>query len=248
MRARNIKPALFKNPDLGECSPQARLGFIGLWCMADREGRLLDRAKLVKAELFPYDSIDTEAILSELARCGLIKRYEVDGQKIIWIVNFTKHQAPHFKEKPSELPCFFESTKQAPTQVSANTNPDQCQNPLNPDTGLLNPDTGLLNPNTSVQSNGRDEYPESFERFWEAFPSTRRTKKKDALRRWKLATKTRDVDYITQRAKDYAASEQGRSEYAVMPSVWLNSHMWEDSPEAWNRKTSPQTSNRGFTT
>jgi hypothetical protein len=216
---------------------------------------LLDRAKLIKAELFPYDSINVEPILSELAGCGLIKRYEVEGQKVIWIVNFTKHQAPHFKEKPSELPCFCESTKQAPTQVGASTNPDQCQHPLNPDSGLLNPDSGLLNPDSgllnpdlSVPSNGRDVYPESFERFWEAFPSTRRTKKKDAFRRWRLATKTRDVEYITQRAREYAASEQGRSEYAVMPSVWLNSHMWEDAPEAWNRKPAHQASARGFTT
>jgi hypothetical protein len=236
MRARNIKPALFKNPDLGECSPQARLGFIGLWCMADREGRLLDRAKLIKAELFPYDSIDVGPILSELAGCGLIKRYEVEGQKVIWIVNFTKHQSPHFKEKPSELPCFCESTKQAPTQVSASTNPDQCQHPLNPDSGLLNPDSGLLNPDLSVPSNGRPEYTESFERFWSAYPTARRTKKKDAFNRWKLATKSRDHEFLIQRATDYAASEQGMSEYAVMPSVWLNSHMWEDSPEAWKRK------------
>jgi hypothetical protein len=91
MRARNIKPSFFKNPDLGECSPEARLVFVGLWCMADREGRMLDRAKLVKAEVFPYDNIDTEAILCELADRGLIKRYQAKDQKIIWIVNFSKH-------------------------------------------------------------------------------------------------------------------------------------------------------------
>jgi hypothetical protein len=144
MRARNIKPSFFKNPDLGECSPQARLGFIGLWCLADREGRVLDRAKLVKAELFPYDNIDTEAILAELAECGLIKRYEAGGQKIIWIVNFAKHQSPHFKEKPSDLPAFIESPEQAPTQVGASTDPGKCQHPLNSDSGYLNPDCGIL--------------------------------------------------------------------------------------------------------
>ena len=150
MRARNIKPSFFKNPDLGECSPQARLGFIGLWCMADREGRVLDRAKLVKAELFPYDDMDTEAILCELADCGLIKRYEAKGQKVIWIVNFAKHQSPHFKEKSSELPAFFESPVQAQEKPQAGTNLGQCQPPLNPESGLLNPECGILNPESGL--------------------------------------------------------------------------------------------------
>jgi hypothetical protein len=216
--------------------------------MADREGRLLDRAKLVKAELFPYDSIDTEAILCELAECGLIKRYESRGQKVIWIVNFTKHQSPHFKEKPSELPCFNESTDQTPDKPQTSTNPGQCQHPLNPDSGYLIPDTGLLNPDTSVPSNGRVEYTESFERFWQSFPVTRRTKKKDAYSRWKIATKSQDEEYLIQRANDHALSEQGLGDYAVMPSVWLNSNMWDDAPEAWNRKTAHQTSAKGFTT
>lgn len=76
-------------------------------------------------------------------------------------------------------------------------------------------------------------YSEDFESFWQSFPKTRRTKKGEAYRKWKLAVKTVPATMLITRAKQYAQSERGRSEYAVMPSVWLNGRMWEDEPEAW---------------
>src|SRR5690625_577204 len=53
MRARNIKPGLFKNEILGEADPIYSLLFIGLWTLADKEGRLENRPKRIRAELFP---------------------------------------------------------------------------------------------------------------------------------------------------------------------------------------------------
>ena len=57
-RSRNIKPGFFLNDDLAECEPLARLLFAGLWCIADREGRLEDRPKRIKIEVLPYDNCD----------------------------------------------------------------------------------------------------------------------------------------------------------------------------------------------
>ncbi len=51
MRARGIKPAFFKNEELAELGTVAQLLFIGLWCLADREGRLEDRPKRIGAEV-----------------------------------------------------------------------------------------------------------------------------------------------------------------------------------------------------
>ena len=105
MRARNIKPGFFMNVDMGELLPQTRLLFIGLWCLADREGRLHDKARRIRAEIFPYDeSFDVEAMLSQLLTSEFITRYEVDGEKYISITNFSKHQNPHYKEGPSDIP------------------------------------------------------------------------------------------------------------------------------------------------
>ncbi len=103
-RSRNLKPGFFKNEDLAECTPEARLTFAGLWTLADREGRLEDRPKRIKAELFPFDSWDVEPLLQELAGRSFILRYQVDGRALIQVVNFAKHQNPHHREAPSDLP------------------------------------------------------------------------------------------------------------------------------------------------
>ena len=102
-RARNIRPGFFKNEDLAECSPWARLCFAGLWCLADRDGRLEDRPKRIKGELFPFDTVDVEPLLQELERWKFIVRYEAAGLHAIQILNFAKHQSPHYSEKDSEI-------------------------------------------------------------------------------------------------------------------------------------------------
>jgi DnaD/phage-associated family protein len=103
-RSRNIKPGFFLNDELAECEPLARLLFAGLWCIADREGRLEDRPKRIKAEILPYDDCDIDQLLNQLAQHGFILRYEIDGCQYIQIVNFSKHQNPHYKESESIIP------------------------------------------------------------------------------------------------------------------------------------------------
>lgn len=103
-RARNIKPGFFKNEDLAELSADVRLLFIGLWTLADREGRLEDRPKRIKGELFPFEMSDVDSMLTQLQTSGFVIRYEVSGSRFLQVVNFVKHQDPHYKEKASEIP------------------------------------------------------------------------------------------------------------------------------------------------
>ena len=104
MRARNIKPGFFINEQLAECCFAARILFEGLWCLADRDGRLNDKPRKIKVLVFPYDDVDTEALLNELATNNLIVRYEVEGNQYIEIPTFLKHQKPHPKETKSVIP------------------------------------------------------------------------------------------------------------------------------------------------
>lgn len=103
-RARNIKPGFFKNEDLSELSPYARLLFVGLWCLADREGYLEDRPKRIKGELFPYENVNVDQYLNDLHVAGFIIRYEVDGERYISIPKFSDHQNPHHREAASRIP------------------------------------------------------------------------------------------------------------------------------------------------
>ena len=100
-RIRTIKPDFFLNEEVAELSLYARLTFIGLWTLADKEGRLEDRPKRIKAQLLPYDDCDMDAILNELhcANAHFITRYVAqdctpNAQKCAYIQvrNFTKHQ------------------------------------------------------------------------------------------------------------------------------------------------------------
>ncbi len=103
-RARNIKPGFFENEVLAELGPFDRLLFMGLWTLADREGRLEDRPKRIKMKLFPGDDYDVERGLEALAGKGFISRYEVEGHAVVEVANFLKHQKPHGTEKDSTLP------------------------------------------------------------------------------------------------------------------------------------------------
>jgi hypothetical protein len=103
-RARNIKPGFFKNDLLVELDFATRLCFPGLWTIADRAGRLEDRPKKIKMEIFPADNVDIDGMLAALTATGFLIRYEVEGARYIQIVNWDKHQNPHHTEKGSVIP------------------------------------------------------------------------------------------------------------------------------------------------
>ena len=103
-RARNIKPGFFTNDELVALPFETRLLFIGLWTIADRAGRLLDRPKKIKMDVLPGDDVDVDACLSQLAAGGFITRYSVGGLRIVQVVNWSKHQNPHVKEAVSTIP------------------------------------------------------------------------------------------------------------------------------------------------
>lgn len=119
MRARNIKPGFFKNERLADVPLEARLLFIGLWLLADREGYLEYRPKRIRAEIAPYDEWEVEDLLCSLAENGFVEIYEHKETRqplFIHVINFTKHQNPHVKEKCSKIKGLLEhsaSTMQA---------------------------------------------------------------------------------------------------------------------------------------
>src|SRR4051812_9042549 len=106
-RIRTIKPDTFKDEDLAEQPFDVRLLFIGLWTQADVAGRMEDRPKRLKVEIFPYDNVDIDELLNKLSQAGFILRYSIDEKKYIQVVNFTKHQRINGKEaqSPSVFPA-----------------------------------------------------------------------------------------------------------------------------------------------
>lgn len=150
-RARNIKPGFFTNDELAELPALTRLLFIGLWCIADREGRLEDKPKRIKVETLPYDDFDVDAALSDLMRAGFLTRYSVDGARYIQIDKFAKHQNPHVKEAESTIP--------APDKSGASTGQESKPEQPKPERATLIPDSGLLIPDSIDMSGKPDDAP-----------------------------------------------------------------------------------------
>jgi hypothetical protein len=169
-RSRNIKPGLFINEKLGEAPPDYVLTFVGLWTLADKEGRLEYRPKRIKAELFPYREVDLCMALAWLMHESFITIYCVKHESImgqakakhdleqkiyIQIANWRRHQNPHHKEKESEIPSVDEGQKVEIKQIliDAKAMHESCMShawlkeiastPLIPDSGFLIPDSTI---------------------------------------------------------------------------------------------------------
>ena len=82
-----------------------RLFYVGMWTQADREGRMEDRPKRLKAVIMPYDNVQVEKILEDLTKARFIIRYKAGGRPYIQIRTFTKHQRVNMREPASTIPA-----------------------------------------------------------------------------------------------------------------------------------------------
>jgi len=134
--------------------------FAGLWVLADREGRLEDRPKQIKIDIFPADNVDCDELIGLLASTDMVIRYEVGGKRYLQVTNFHKHQNPHRDEKASTIPApplnhgdnapqtteHHASTVQTPCKPDADT----VQIGLTPDS--LNTDSYNLTPDSQTNT------------------------------------------------------------------------------------------------
>lgn len=105
-RIRTIKPDFFLDQDIAKLPPLYRIAFVGLWCCADKAGRMEDRPDLLKWKILPYDKTDFNRVLCALSDAQFIARYEVNGRKYIEIRTFARHQRPHHTERDSPIPPY----------------------------------------------------------------------------------------------------------------------------------------------
>jgi hypothetical protein len=103
-RIRTIKPEFFTSEDIVRLSPLARLFYIGLWCEADREGKLTWKPFTLKLRYLPADQVDINEIAGELINSGLLFTYDVDNDSYAIIPKFLKHQVINMKEAQSKIP------------------------------------------------------------------------------------------------------------------------------------------------
>lgn len=102
-RIRSIKPEFFSSEQVAECSPIARLLFVGMWCFCDDGGVHPASAKALKMRVFPGDDLtaaDVSGFIDELIRNGLLESFEAENALYWRITGWSKHQKidrPTFK-------------------------------------------------------------------------------------------------------------------------------------------------------
>lgn len=118
-RIRSIKPEYWSSEQVMECSPIARLLFIGLWNFCDDAGNHVASERTIKAEIFPGDDIsstDVRRLLDELSSNKLIAFYTNDSKDYLHVTGWRKHQKidrPTYKH-----PAYSESDRRALDEAS----------------------------------------------------------------------------------------------------------------------------------
>jgi hypothetical protein len=232
-RSRNIKPGASKNEALAELGPMTQFLFVMLPCFADKEGRLEDRPKRIKAEILPYYDADVDAMLQSLADSEerFIVRYEVDGKRYLQITNFHEHQTPHHKEIESKIPDCPKNSSTS-KQHKANHKPSLPQAPVK----------GIRNQESELKESGIREV-SGFGKFWEVCHNKKDKRNAEkayghAIKR--LAYEHPGVDphgYLLERMTAFAATPEAdpTDRTPILPTTWLNGGRYDDDPATWQR-------------
>ena len=219
-RIRTIKPDFYVDERIADLSYPAAFHFPGLWLLADRAGRLLDRPREIKAKIAPLRDVDMEAVLVELEAAKMVLRYVVNDEKYLEVCNLERHQHFNTREPPSMLPPpNTPSVARERMHARART----CTHVHAPGEGK------------GMEGNGREgslpviRRVTEFTEFWAAYP--RKVGKGAAERAWEkqhpplaavltaLAWQRYDPEWL----KD-------RGQFIPHPATYLAARRWEDEP------------------
>jgi len=220
-RIRTIKPDFFFDEHLAEMPYETRLTFVGLWCLADREGRLEDSPKKIKAHLFPYNGVDIEKCLDELSK-KLVIRYVVNGKNYMQIRNFLKHQRPHHTEKASVIPP-QNTVKQRPSR----NNKEKSNGDSTVNTQSGDGEARVGREGKGKEGNGVMCITDArFLSVWLKYP--KKLGKKEAQKHFNASVVSdqdlKDIDLALEKYIAYVAGKD--AQYIQMGSTWFNN--WRD--------------------
>jgi hypothetical protein len=222
-RIRTIKPEFFTSEDIVSCSPLARILYIGLWCEADREGRMAWKPRTLKMRYLPGDSCDLDALSKELIDAEMIAIYEVDGVVYAEIPTFSKHQVINNRESASAIPARVRHASM--TRESGRKEGKEGKGT----TRRVDDDDGPP-PLPPVGE------PVGFSEFWAAWPaSDRKQSKGKCLEVWRKqkieGVASVVIDHIDA-IKTSAGWTKNGGEFIPAPLVYLNQRRWEGADAA----------------
>ena len=219
-RIRTVKPEFFKHEDLYIAEKDEklplRIAFVGLWCVADREGRFKWKPNQIKLDVLPYDNCDFSRVLHALASCGFIEQYQADDGKLYgFIPSFSNHQVINNRESESVIP--------SPFDASSTRDPhDLSKYKWKGKEGKGKEGKGK----ESGTAQNYEDYPEFLE-FWSAYP--RKDDKKNAFISW--IKHSPNIDTVLNALNWQRLTLQWKKEdgqFIPLPATYLNAKRWED--------------------
>lgn len=155
-RIRTIKPEFWTSEQVVECSPNARLLFIGMLNFCDDSGVHPANVRRLQMEVFPCGSFSkdqVQAMVSELIANNLVEEYEVDGKPYWLAAGFAKHQK-------IDQPTFKHPLKDGniPSNVRRNNRKDSPNNSPNDPRGS-GEDSPSVHPRKGKEGKGKEYKP-----------------------------------------------------------------------------------------
>lgn len=216
-RIRTVKPEFWTSAQVMECSPMARLLFIGMWNFADDAGRMAYSPKTLKAQIYPSDDItvdDVARLVAELSTNFLIFIYNIENKDYLQVTGWTHQKID--KPKASKLP--------APVVDTSTTHRRAVATDLILSTPIVSKDSSRVATATPTPVK---TYSKEFEdRFWIPYPRTPTMSKKDAWKAWQKLSPDKRED-ACKAIGPYKASMRGKEQYIVHAVRFLSQERFE---------------------
>lgn len=249
-RIRTTKPEFWGDEKLAPLTPIDRLVFLGLISMADDAGRVVDNVKSIDGFIFPETEDSSRQSLDTLAGAGRVLRYHsASGQRLIQVVNWSKHQKV---DNPSKytLPAPPTESEAAPalTKDAGCKKRRPIESVVTPSRSDLGPRTNDQRPTITTGASGddagdgdlgadREINPEAaeFDALWPAYPRRAGGNSKTAaFRAWRARVHAKvPREEMTSGVARYAAfiratGKEG-SEYVMLGATFFgqNEH-WRE--------------------
>jgi hypothetical protein len=236
-RIRSIHPGLFTDEAFAGLSMAARVLLLGLWTEADDQGVFEWKPITIKMRIMPVDNVDVPALLAELERADVVKRFQQDGKTFGAVRNFCKYQKP---KTPKYRPVKSADIR----NYVASTYPASETEEVQPDAFLQN---GEMPPQMEEGGGNREEEGEedtrsvaaatrpsadAFEEFWKAYPRREGPNpRKPAEQKFNALAKTGVDPAMMIAAVKRMASDQVRdvgTRFIPQAITWLNQQRWSD--------------------
>ena len=238
MRIRSTKPEFWKSRRIASVDWDARLVLKGLESYVDDNGVGVDDIELIVTDVFPRDMFanprETVARVSEAIRslhqAGLVHRYEVNGDRLLYISFWEEVQridkpGKGRNPRPDGTFDYKESAIRESVASPPETLAPGTEEQGNRGTGEQGTNTRSPAPPSSV----RDPGPDRFDEFWEAYP--RKVGKQKARTKFAAACKRVDAQAVIDGARRLAADPNlPEAQFIPHPSTWLERDGWEDEP------------------